>query len=99
MIKILINSKIINRILNFTLNFKVSLTPEKFQFVHASCTLTIFFQHFSAYHSPKEKTDGKQRNELCTYPELSKIDNFIYNRANSISSIILVSMKASVFSQ
>ena len=36
---------------------------------------------------------------LCTYPDESKIYNFIYNRANSIWSIILVRMKASVFSQ
>ena len=98
-IKILVYSKIINRIFNFTSNFKVSLTPEKFQFVHASCTLIYFFSTFSAYYSPKDKTDGKQRNELCTYPELSKMDNFIYNWANSISSITLVSMKVSVFSQ
>ena len=61
-IKILVYSKIINKIFNFTSNFKVGLTHEKFQFVHASCTLIIFFQHFSMLFTREKNV--KQRKKL-----------------------------------
>ena len=93
-IKILVYSKIINKIFNFTSNFKVGLTHEKFQFVHASCTLIIFFQHFSVLFT-REKNVKQRKNysdyltayfqyccpDLCTYPDVSKMENFILNRA------------------
>ena len=64
-IKILVYSKIINKIFNFTSNFKVGLTHEKFQFVHASCTLIIFSNILVCYL--QEKKNVKQRKNYSDY--------------------------------
>ena len=60
-INILVYSKIINRIFNFISNFKVGLTPEKFQFVHATCILISFFQHFSVLFTSKKKCKTEKK--------------------------------------
>ena len=65
LIKILVYSKIINKIFNFTSNFKVGLNHEKFEFVHASCTLIIFFQHFSVLFTREKNV--KQRKNYSDY--------------------------------
>ena len=92
-IKILVYSKIIYKIFNFTSNFMVGLTPEKFQFVHASCTLIIFFNILVCYLQEKNVKQRKNYSDyltvyfkycfpdLCTYPDVSKMENFILNRA------------------
>ena len=100
-IKILVYSKIINKIFNFTSNFKVGLTHEKFQFVHASCTLIIFFQHFSVLFTREKKC--KTEKKLCLNAVLICAHILMYQKwkisYSTELSIILVSLKASVFIQ